>query len=119
MKKVFKLFFSLPFKGQTDEYVEREIKKMYIKFLYSHREELYDSDTEELKYEFKFVSNWDYSAPADSKNSRANQIGEAIKRMSDCDLVLFHPNWKFAKGCEVEHLMCEIYKIPYVNLERD
>ena len=111
-KKVNKIFFSMPFKGRTEDQITEETKKMYKRFLYQYRSSFFSKDSED-----KFITNWDYTAAADCKNARANQIGEAIKRMSDCDIVLFHPDWRFAKGCEVEHLMCEIYGIPYINLE--
>lgn len=111
-KREAKIFFSLPFKNRTEDEVTTDVKKMYKAFIKRYRNEFFDECDE-----VKFVTNWDYTAPADSKNPRANQVGEAIKRMSDCDIVLFHPDWKFAKGCEVEHLMCEIYKMPYINME--
>lgn len=32
--------------------------------------------------------------------------------MSGADLVVFAPDWHTARGCRIEHLVCELYGIP-------
>ena len=43
-------------------------------------------------------------------------LGKSIKAMSEADVVLFHPNWREARGCIIEHAICALYEIPYVEL---
>ena len=42
-------------------------------------------------------------------------LGKSVQDLSRADLVIFAPNWTTAKGCVVEHLICEVYKIPYIH----
>lgn len=52
-------------------------------------------------------------------NSPATCIGMAIQDMSNADIVVFAPGWRDARGCVVEHAVCLLYKIPYVELMND
>lgn len=42
-------------------------------------------------------------------------LGRSIQDLGQADLVIFAPGWNLAKGCVVEHMACEVYKIPYIN----
>jgi hypothetical protein len=39
-------------------------------------------------------------------------LGNDIKMLSKADAAFFYENWKDARGCRVEHLVCEEYNIP-------
>lgn len=43
-------------------------------------------------------------------------LGLSIQHMGLSDVVIFSPDWQKAHGCEVEHLVCELYGIDYVEL---
>lgn len=43
-------------------------------------------------------------------------LGLSIQHMGLSDLVVFSPDWTKARGCKVEHLVCQEYDIPYVEL---
>lgn len=38
-------------------------------------------------------------------------LGEAIKKLGDCDEVWMHPNWRFHNGCHIEHETALLYGI--------
>ena len=46
-------------------------------------------------------------------------LGKSIELMSDAVIVVFAPDYDKARGCNVEHLVCEMYKIKYVCLYDD
>lgn len=41
-------------------------------------------------------------------------LGLSIQQLGEADLVIFASDWREARGCRVEHAVCELYKIPYV-----
>lgn len=43
-------------------------------------------------------------------------LGESIKYLSQADIAVFCPGWEGHAGCKVEHLCCEEYGIPIVEL---
>ena len=55
----------------------------------------------------EFVHNYDYIG-----NNSVECLGEAIKKMSTCDIVCFINDWDCYTGCTVEHDICEFYNIP-------
>lgn len=44
-------------------------------------------------------------------------LSESIKLLDQADVVYFAPDWDEARGCVVEHAICEFYNIPLVELE--
>lgn len=44
-------------------------------------------------------------------------LGESIKKLKDADVAYFAPGWDEARGCVVEHAVCEFYNIPHTELE--
>lgn len=42
-------------------------------------------------------------------------LGSAIQKMSGCDAVYFCKGWESAKGCQVEHYICELYGIQRIE----
>lgn len=43
-------------------------------------------------------------------------LGESIKLMEDADIVVFAPGWENARGCRIEHRVCEEYNIYYMEI---
>jgi hypothetical protein len=43
-------------------------------------------------------------------------LGHAIVKLSWCDEVFFYGNWKEARGCLIEHEVCERYDIPFTEV---
>lgn len=49
-------------------------------------------------------------------NNPAHCLGSSIQDMSHADLVIFLPGWRDARGCVIEHAVCMMYHIPYIEL---
>lgn len=94
-----KIFLSLGFSGREKEDVMKDIEKAK-----SHISSLSQFSNEELE----FIHNYDYTG-----NNRVECLGEAIKKMSTCDIVYFINDWLEHKGCSVEYGVCFMYNIPY------
>lgn len=43
-------------------------------------------------------------------------LAKSIGKMAEADLVVFDTNWRFARGCIIEHMICALYNIPYVDM---
>lgn len=44
-------------------------------------------------------------------------LGESLKRLSECDYVIFLEGWRGARGCKLENECCKAYGIKVI--ERD
>lgn len=42
-------------------------------------------------------------------------LGKVISLFATVDLVVFVDGWESARGCRVEHYVCEQYDIPHIN----
>ncbi len=90
-----KVFISQPMKGKTSAEIEREREKAILSAV---RE--YGSDVEILDSHFK-----------DFDGSAVQFLGKAIELLGTADVALFLPGWQEARGCRIEHTICEEYGI--------
>ncbi len=101
-----KLFVSLPMRGRTEEAVREEMA------------ELHDICNNEYQTEFELIKNFEHeNLPSDISNESIWYLGKSIVNLSEADLVIFSANWRNAHGCIVEHMICALYDIPYVELQ--
>jgi len=89
-----KVFLSLPMKDHDNEWISNEIESM--------KKHLADGE--------EAVVN--YCSLLSSEPSRLYNLGEAIKKLGDCDAILMHPLWRNAHGCNVEWTVAKEYGIP-------
>lgn len=57
----------------------------------------------------EFVDNSDCKGPEDA--GRLWYLGEAIKKLGDCDICYFCKGWRKHKGCLAEMEVCKLYGI--------
>ena len=66
-----------------------------------------------------FVVNL-YCAKPDDNIPKSNHgvwyVGHAIVKLSRCDEAFFYGNWKEARGCQIEHEVCEKYGILFTEV---
>lgn len=98
--KVVKVFISIPFKGRTDEAIKHDIHQLKNQFA-----EFY---LKKNLCKIKFVDNF-IEKPADSE--RLYCLGEAIKKLGDCDIVIFGKDFHKADGCMIEYEVAWRYGI--------
>lgn len=93
-----RIFLSLGFSGRTEEAVRSDIDKA---------KELISSKY--INEEIEFVHNYEYTGA-----NRVECLGEAIKKMSTCDIVYFINNWHLShNGSMIEKYICGLYDIPW------
>ena len=46
-------------------------------------------------------------------------LGRSIQALAEADLAIFHPGWREARGCIIEHMVCAMYNIPYFDISMD
>lgn len=97
-----KMFISLPMNGLTDEEVHNEINRIASKF--------------KEKYDIIDTFIQEESPHGSSNNSGVWYLGRSIQLLSSANIVVFHKNWSSARGCVVEHRICELYNIPYIEM---
>lgn len=99
------VFISVPMYGRTDDEVWEDIVKAFTKlqkiFLETSQEEL--------------IVRHNFNAVGDSDSGRLFYLGSAIQKMDHCDAVYFCKGWENAKGCQVEHYICELYGIQRIE----
>lgn len=94
MKKVF---LSLPMSGHTDEWIRDQIELM------KHA----------LKDDEIAVDNY-IEKPEGSE--RLYCLGEAIKKLGECDAIMLHPRWIDANGCVIEYYVARQYGLEIIDL---
>lgn len=113
-----RVFCSLPMSGKSDDQIKKAIQSMHAWFFLTQTVENgrnYRTD------EIAWVDNFDFipvhpliPVKVPSTKTRAYCLGEALKRMATCDIVLFSPEWTNATGCRFEMDICRAYHIPYI-----
>ena len=97
MEKV-KVFISQPMANKTNEEIENERKEIK-KIL----DEKYGEDGYEI------IDSFFKDAPHNAKPLWF--LGKSFELLSTADVAVFASGWNNARGCVMEHLACENYKI--------
>lgn len=100
-----KLFISQPMNGFSEEDILTERK-------YAIEELLKNHDYYRLPNEFEVID----SVLKNCDEGPVWCLGESIKLMQKADMVIFLPGWFNARGCQIEHKVCERYNIPYMEI---
>ena len=101
------LFVSIPMLGRPDDIVKNEMIDIchYV--------------SESLGEEYELIDSMVHENPPDDVNVAAWYLGNSIIKLSGADLAIFHPDWVSARGCIIEHMVCAMYGIPYIELDLD
>ena len=98
-----KVFISQPMKDKTDD----QIKEERARAITSVKELLKKDGRGEN--DFEVIESFFEGAPHDA--APAWFIGESIKLMSKANVIYFVKGWEDARGCQIEKLVAEKYKI--------
>ena len=108
-KKV--VFISLPMSGLDDDVITENILSAKEEYLKRTKK-----DISEIAFVCNFLgekerpSYYRYNEPA------LKYLGRAIDTLGRVDEVFFYGNWEEARGCLIEHKVCELYDIPYMEV---
>ena len=109
-KKNKRVFISLPMSGYTELEISENIRNARIEYL---------NRTKSSYENIWFIDNFSVFGdplPNTAKTEPLWYLGRAIRKMSSVDEVFFYGNWKEARGCRIEHEICEVYGIPYMEV---
>lgn len=95
------IFVSVGMRGRTNEEVELDLKRAKDEIC-----KLFGDDVE-------IIDNWNCQGPDDA--GRLWYLGEAIKKLGDCDICYFIKGWQNHKGCVAEYEICKIYGIEIIE----
>ena len=100
-----KVFVSLPMYGRTDEDILEEQQKIFDNYVNSglHKK------GEEFELLETFFSDQDHD-----EEDRLWYLGLSIQKLSEADIVIFADGWERSNGCQIEHYVCIMYRIPYI-----
>lgn len=101
MKKVF---ISVGMRGRADEAVWNDINMAGRKIY-----EMFKGDVG--IYHNMMCEKPDYS----KEPGRLYYLGEAIKKLGECDVCYFVEGWQNYKGCKAEYEICKLYGIEIIE----
>lgn len=102
------VFISLPMSGLDNETIRENI--MQARKEYRNR---FDNPN------VIFFDHFGFGDAHDSlliKHPNVWYLGGALRFLSACDEAFFYGNWQEARGCQIEHKVCELYGIPIVEV---
>lgn len=97
-----RLFISLPMSGRPKADILNEIKAIGEKF----------------KEHYEIIDSYHQEEDPNGidRYSGVWYLGNSLMLMRTADLVVFSKNWASARGCIIEHRVCEYYDIPYIEM---
>lgn len=101
-EKYPRLFVSLPMNGFSEYEIREQMNAIHKKVEYfdGPHELINTINTEEPPFD-------------DPDRIGVWYLGNSIQLLSEADLVVFATAWHYARGCRIEHRVCEEYNIPF------
>lgn len=99
-----KLFVSLPMRGYDDDDIRAEMAAVK------------EFAENECNQELDLINSLEEDVLPDEVLHDNYYLGKSIQKLSTADICVFHPDWKSAPGCIIEHMVCAMYDIPYVEI---
>lgn len=104
-----KIFVSLPMRDRSIDDIRKE---MY--YLLNIADESMDDDVELID------TIWDDNPnDPDILDFGVHCLGKSITELAGADYAIFHPDWRNARGCIIEHMVCALYNVPYFDISMD
>ena len=108
------VFIALPMRDRWREEIEKDIEaaKSYLcneLFEYEHVECVYCFDSETGSYP------WDESQKVDELKTDVLHLGQAIKKLSRCNVCYFSRGWMCSEECRIIFEICREYDIDIIT----
>jgi hypothetical protein len=105
-----KIFISLPMNGLDENEIKDDIASLqeYIEGIFADEDE-----------EINFIDSFVEEESPDDVNEPVWYLSKSIELISGANLAVFAPGWENARGCIVEHMVCALYSVPYVEINPD
>lgn len=105
-----RVFISQPMTGRTLEEIKHERENVIAIMQHLDKGLRTVGDTVEVVDSFDEVAFEEHRNPLEC-------LGDCIKIMSTCNVVVFVPGWEKSKGCRVEHQCAVEYQISTIMLK--
>lgn len=92
-----KVFLSLPITGKVDD-ARREA-----------------ATAKRLLEEQGFVVVTPFECAPDPNQTDGYYMGRCIETLLGCDMICQHPDWRYSRGCNVEHVAAKMYDIQRIE----
>ncbi len=99
-----KLFISIPMRGFDNEMVKSRMNLLF--------------DMANKNNEYELIQTFVDEDVPEAEDNQLWYLGRSIQLLGTADLVLFSADWPSANGCWVEHDICRMYNIPFIE-EKD
>lgn len=96
-----KVFISVGMRGRSDEDIKNDISKAAERIL-------------EWRPDAEIIDN--FIERPDNATERLYCLGEAIKKLGECDACCFIGDWQNFSGCVIEHEVCNQYEIMHFSI---
>ena len=106
----YRVFISQPMTGRTLEEVKQE-RENVIAIMWQ-----LDKGLRTIGHTVEVVDSFDEEAFKEHRNP-LECLGDCIKVLSTCNVVVFVPGWEKSKGCRIEHQCAVDYDITTIMLK--
>lgn len=100
-----KVFISVGMNGRDSKDVEADLRRA--------EEWIFEYIFMDGRGDVEVIDNWSCQGPEDA--GRLWYLGEAIKKLGDCDICYFVKGWQNHKGCRAEMEICKLYGIKVIE----
>ena len=103
-----RIFLVQPFYGreEIEIFEERKIIEEFLRRLFDN-------------YELEIIDQY-HQIPEDvDANGRLFYLGNSIKMMETADMIVFAPDFRSARGCQIENHIAELYELPRLYLTNE
>lgn len=111
---ILRVFISVPMNGRTEEAIMADIEEAKAAF---NKFFGLDFDGDEVTFIHTFTPFLQEKTPDECRNDRVWYLGNSIKILSTCDIILFAKNSYRANGCNVEDHISDSYGIPSIRID--
>lgn len=112
-QKTIKVFYCLPMSGRTTDDICSQISSECVKIIELVKAISGGKTKIEILCNYR-ASDDDITFSPETTNPNMYFLGRGLMEyLSKTDIVVFGKNWEKARGCLVEHFICETYGIKY------
>ena len=106
-----KVFVSLPMRDRSIDEIREDMNDIL---------DMIKPGYAELGEDVELIDTiWPDGPGPDILDEGAWYLGRSIQALAEADLAIFHPGWREARGCIIEHMVCAMYNIPYFDISMD
>ena len=106
-----KVFVSLPMRDRSTDEIREDMNDIL---------DMIKPGYAELGEDVELIDTiWPDGPGPDILDEGAWYLGRSIQALAEADLAIFHPGWREARGCIIEHMVCAMYNIPYFDISMD